>query len=146
LSTRSIARRASGGRDHDLDRRNLVVLGFFKYSTSASILKLAGAKRRLEGTQLNTFFRVVLPLGISFYTFQALSYTIDVYRGNAEAMANLSISLLRLDVPHLVAGRFSSSRSSPISSKCRLTSDKFARRRRFYDGRGEKGFAGKSVR
>src|SRR6202043_3425591 len=42
----------------------------------------------LSHFQWNTFFRVVLPLGISFYTFQALSYTIDVYRVEAEARAN----------------------------------------------------------
>jgi alginate O-acetyltransferase complex protein AlgI len=33
---------------------------------------------------------VILPLGISFYTFQAMSYTIDVYRGDAKAMKNFT--------------------------------------------------------
>jgi Predicted membrane protein involved in D-alanine export len=83
----------------------------------------------LEGTQLNTFFRVVLPLGISFYTFQALSYTIDVYRGNAEAMANfIDFSCFVSMFPHLVAGpilKFSFL-ADQLKNR-RLTSDKFAR-------------------
>src|SRR5205809_7408369 len=85
---------------------NLVVLGFFKYfnfgiDSYNSLVQSLG----LEGTQLNTFFRVVLPLGISFYTFQALSYTIDVYRGNAEAMRNfVDFSCFVSMFPHLVAG------------------------------------------
>jgi alginate O-acetyltransferase complex protein AlgI len=85
---------------------NLVVLGFFKYfnfgidSFNALVQSLG-----FSATELNTFFRVVLPLGISFYTFQALSYTIDVYRGNAEAMANfIDFSCFVSMFPHLVAG------------------------------------------
>jgi alginate O-acetyltransferase complex protein AlgI len=109
---------------------NLVVLGFFKYfnfgiDTYNSLVQSVG----LEGTQLNTFFRVVLPLGISFYTFQALSYTIDVYRGNAEAMANfIDFSCFVSMFPHLVAGpilKFSFL-ADQLKNR-RLTSDKFAR-------------------
>jgi len=109
---------------------NLVVLGFFKYfnfgiDTYNSLVQSLG----LEGTQLNTFFRVVLPLGISFYTFQALSYTIDVYRGNAEAMANfIDFSCFVSMFPHLVAGpilKFSFL-ADQLKNR-RLTSDKFAR-------------------
>jgi alginate O-acetyltransferase complex protein AlgI len=48
---------------------------------------------------------VILPLGISFYTFQALSYTIDVYRGELHATTSYSDFLLAvLYFPHLVAG------------------------------------------
>jgi alginate O-acetyltransferase complex protein AlgI len=109
---------------------NLVVLGFSSTSTSASILTTRWCKGLgLEGTQLNTFFRVVLPLGISFYTFQALSYTIDVYRGNAEAMANfIDFSCFVSMFPHLVAGpilKFSFL-ADQLKNR-RLTSDKFAR-------------------
>ena len=57
---------------------NLLILGLFKYYdffvTSFADLFLGG---RTEGLLL----RVILPVGISFYTFQALSYSIDVYRG-----------------------------------------------------------------
>ena len=81
---------------------NLVVLGFLQIlQLRHRYLQLAGAKRSgWKARNSNTFFRVVLPLGISFYTFQALSYTIDVYRGEAEAMAELHrFLLLRFDVP-----------------------------------------------
>jgi alginate O-acetyltransferase complex protein AlgI len=65
---------------------NLLVLGFFKYfnfgleSYNALIQSLG-----ITQMQWHTALQVVLPLGISFYTFQALSYTIDVFRGDAEA-------------------------------------------------------------
>jgi D-alanyl-lipoteichoic acid acyltransferase DltB (MBOAT superfamily) len=59
----------------------------------------------LEAWQWSTFFEVILPLGISFYTFQAMSYTIDVYRGEARAMGNLvDFSCFVSMFPHLVAG------------------------------------------
>ena len=48
---------------------------------------------------------MILPLGISFYTFQAMSYTIDVYRGEAKAMKNFTdFSCFVSMFPHLVAG------------------------------------------
>ena len=75
------------------------------------------------------FFRVVLPLGISFYTFQALSYTIDVYRGDAEAMSNfIDFSCFVSMFPHLVAGPILKFSFLAEQLKHRtLTSDKFAR-------------------
>ncbi len=79
--------------------------------------------------QFDTFFRVVLPLGISFYTFQALSYTIDVYRGEAEAMSNfVDFSCFVSMFPHLVAGPILKFSFLADQLKHRaLTSDKFAR-------------------
>src|SRR5439155_12534996 len=83
---------------------NLLALGFFKYfnfgvDSYNSLIHAFG----LDHFQWDTFFRVVLPLGISFYTFQALSYTIDVYRGEAEAMSNfVDFSCFVSMFPHLV--------------------------------------------
>lgn len=60
--------------------------------------------------QLNIFydvpaFKVLLPVGISFYTFQTLAYTIDVYRGRQEAERHLGIFALYVSFfPQLVAG------------------------------------------
>src|SRR5213079_1118020 len=109
---------------------NLVVLGFFKYfnfgiDSYNSLVQSLG----LHGTQLNTFFRVVLPLGISFYTFQALSYTIDVYRGEAEAMTNfVDFSCFVSMFPHLVAGPILKFSFLAHQLKHRvLTADKFGR-------------------
>ena len=109
---------------------NLMALGFFKYfnfglETYNEIVRTIG----LDHFQWETFFRVVLPLGISFYTFQALSYTIDVYRGEAEAMANfIDFSCFVSMFPHLVAGpilKFSFL-ADQLKHR-RLTMDKFAR-------------------
>ena len=68
---------------------NLGVLALFKYGDFAAqaiedLAALAGGSLRLGGLGL------VLPMGISFYTFQTLSYTIDVYRGELRAGAGLS--------------------------------------------------------
>ena len=49
--------------------------------------------------------RVLLPAGISFYTFQSMSYTIDVYRGHAPARRNfIDVAAFVSFFPHLVAG------------------------------------------
>ena len=63
---------------------NLFILGLFKYydffmDNLTSLFSLVGYE--LDWATLH----VILPVGISFYTFQALSYTIDVYRGNIRA-------------------------------------------------------------
>ncbi len=109
---------------------NLLVLGFFKYfnfgveSYNQLVHSLGWAN-----AQFDAFFRVVLPLGISFYTFQALSYTIDVYRGEAEAMANfIDFSCFVSMFPHLVAGPILKFSFLADQLKARtLTTDKFAR-------------------
>src|SRR5947207_4854824 len=109
---------------------NLATLGFFKYFNFGIESWNALAETiGLHHAQFDTFFRVVLPLGISFYTFQALSYTIDVYRGEARAMANfVDFSCFVSMFPHLVAGpilKFSFL-ADQLKNR-RLTSDKFAR-------------------
>lgn len=53
----------------------------------------------------NVFSNIMLPIGISFYTFQALSYVIDVYRGKDEAQKNvLNVGLYIAFFPQLIAG------------------------------------------
>ncbi len=78
---------------------SLAVLGFFKYSDFfiSNINALIGGNIKLLG--------LALPIGISFYTFQTLSYTIDVYRGEAQVQK----SFVRLATyvalfPQLIAG------------------------------------------
>ena len=85
---------------------NICVLGFFKYfNFGVDSYNALARSLGLEAGQWNTFFEVILPLGISFYTFQAMSYTIDVYRGEARAMGNLvDFSCFVSMFPHLVAG------------------------------------------
>lgn len=65
---------------------NLAILGFFKYFSffSESLQQLA----QTAGWELGKFsLHVVLPVGISFYTFQIISYTVDVYRGISNGWA-----------------------------------------------------------
>ena len=83
---------------------NLSILFFFKYSGFAiNILSKIFSK---VGIYINIpTFDVILPVGISFYTFQALSYTMDVYRGDIYPEKNfVRYSLFVAFFPQLVAG------------------------------------------
>jgi alginate O-acetyltransferase complex protein AlgI len=83
---------------------NLAILGFFKYcdffiANLAQLLDAVGWP-----VPLSTL-GIVLPAGISFYTFQAMSYTIDIYRGEAEPTEHFGdFALFVCFFPHLVAG------------------------------------------
>ena len=85
---------------------NLSMLVYFKYaeffmSTVDRGLGLFGAKPLFSSVTLD----IVLPVGISFYIFQALSYTIDVYRGDIKAEKNFfKYALFVSFFPQLVAG------------------------------------------
>jgi D-alanyl-lipoteichoic acid acyltransferase DltB (MBOAT superfamily) len=82
---------------------NLGVLGYFKYydfflSSTQNLATLVGLDLPLE---LRT---VILPIGISFYTFMALSYIVDVYRGDTEPTTLEKFAVYLSFFPHLVAG------------------------------------------
>ena len=83
---------------------NLSVLGFFKYCNFFidSFVQLTTSM----GLQVDRpVLNVVLPVGISFYTFQSMSYVIDVYRGHLRAEKNpLHFGLFVAFFPQLVAG------------------------------------------
>jgi alginate O-acetyltransferase complex protein AlgI len=83
---------------------NLGILGFFKYYNFfvVNFIDLfASMGINLEATTL----KVILPVGISFYTFQALSYTIDVYRRDIVATKDIVSFLAYVSFfPQLVAG------------------------------------------
>ena len=83
---------------------NIGVLLFFKYFNF--FVEGFVDAFRLFGHQLNiSTLRIILPVGISFYTFQTLSYTIDVYRGNLKSTRNLiTFSAFVSFFPQLVAG------------------------------------------
>ena len=109
---------------------NLSLLGFFKYFNFAAdsfdaLVQAAG----LPNLRLDFVLRVTLPLGISFYTFQSMSYTIDVYRGHARALRNaVDFACYVSMFPQLVAGPII--RFSEVSDqlRCRTHSlEKFAR-------------------
>lgn len=83
---------------------SLGVLFIFKYynffvSSANELLKTTGSNGSLP------LLNVLLPVGISFYTFQALSYTIDVYRKEIKAEKNIILFALFISFfPQLVAG------------------------------------------
>ena len=83
---------------------NLGLLGFFKYYNFFLENFIAGYSffgKEIGHSSLN----IILPVGISFYTFQSLSYTIDVYRGKFEPTKNLiAFSAFVSFFPQLVAG------------------------------------------
>ena len=83
---------------------NLGVLAFFKYAGffEANLLYLS----RLLGHPLNwATLHVVLPVGISFYTFKTISYTVDVYRGRLPVCRSpLDYALFLCFFPELVPG------------------------------------------
>jgi alginate O-acetyltransferase complex protein AlgI len=83
---------------------NLGIWGYFKYGAFAFENTLAFLG--ILGWQMNASTpSIILPVGISFYTFQTLSYTLDVYRGNLRpASSPLDFALYVSFFPQLVAG------------------------------------------
>jgi alginate O-acetyltransferase complex protein AlgI len=83
---------------------NLTILGFFKYfgffaASAIDLLKFTGM--RVNPLTLN----VILPVGISFYTFQTMSYTIDIYRKRLQPTHSLlDFAVFVAFFPQLVAG------------------------------------------
>ncbi len=78
---------------------SLALLGIFKYADF-----FIGSVNAITGLSL-PFLRLALPVGISFYTFQCLSYTIDVYRGNVPSQKNfISFGTYVTLFPQLIAG------------------------------------------
>ena len=83
---------------------NLGLLGFFKYADFvAEEINYFGT---MFGIEANIpFLNLALPIGISFYTFQTISYTVDIYRGQLKPAKNLSeFALFVSFFPQLVAG------------------------------------------
>ena len=78
---------------------NLGMLGFFKYTGFA-----LGMLNKIPGLEL-TVPEIALPIGISFYTFQTMSYIIDVYWGNCQVQKNyITFGTYVVLFPQLIAG------------------------------------------
>ena len=83
---------------------DLGILGFFKYfnfflDSAVDVLNSLGVQAGPSTLQ------IILPVGISFYTFQALSYTIEVYRGNLQPTRSFAnYALFIAFFPQLTAG------------------------------------------
>ena len=96
---------------------SLSLLGLFKYADLfvSSLNSLTGLSIPL--------LKLALPVGISFYTFQCLSYTIDVYRGNVPAQKNIiSFGAYVALFPQLIAGPIVRYRDVAAELECRTHS------------------------
>lgn len=83
---------------------NLGILFFFKYFDFI-LVNFNSLLIKVGGSVIEKPFDVILPVGISFYTFQALSYTVDVYRQDIKAEKNIfQYALFVSFFPQLVAG------------------------------------------
>ncbi len=83
---------------------NFGLLGFYKYF-NFFVENVAAAGDAIGWHIPHSTLRFALPAGISFYTFQSMSYTIDVYRGHAPARTRfLDVAAFVSFFPHLVAG------------------------------------------
>ena len=81
---------------------NLLILGVFKYY---DFFVTSFANLFLDGKTDGLLLKIILPVGISFYTFQALSYSIDVYRGKLKATRDIVQFFAFVSFfPQLVAG------------------------------------------
>jgi alginate O-acetyltransferase complex protein AlgI len=118
---------------------NLIVLGVFKYANffadnvSALLVSAGGSGFALP--------HVLLPIGISFFTFHAISYVVDVYRGDASAQKSpVHAALYLLLFPQLIAGPIIRYREIAAQLARRtVTLDDFAYGvRRFIIGLGKK--------
>jgi alginate O-acetyltransferase complex protein AlgI len=83
---------------------NLGLLGFFKYADFA-ILQFNYLGEQFNLANDIPFLNLALPIGISFYTFQTISYTVDIYRGKLKPSESLKeFALFVAFFPQLVAG------------------------------------------
>lgn len=83
---------------------NLIILFYFKYLNFALSI-VSSILGKLHVSLTIPTFDILLPVGISFYTFQALGYVIDVYRGDIKAERNfVKYALFVSFFPQLVAG------------------------------------------
>lgn len=102
---------------------NLAILGFFKYFDFA-----LGAVNALAGREVMALKGIALPIGISFFTFQAMSYVIDLYRGECACQKNvLNLALYISFFPQLIAGpivRYSDIERQIVSRK--MTAEGFS--------------------
>lgn len=80
---------------------NLILLGIFKY-TNFFVQNINGI---LPADKAMNFEKIILPIGISFFTFQSISYLVDLYRGEVKVQKNIiKLSLYISLFPQLVAG------------------------------------------
>lgn len=121
---------------------NLLLLGIFKYANF--FLQNISAVLGREAPLLS----IALPIGISFYTFQSLSYAVDIYRGEARSQKNIvAFGMYVTFFPQLIAGPIVTFHSIADQLKGRTESrDQFSRGiSRFLQGLGKKVLLANSI-
>lgn len=98
LAGRALARRASGGLLACAVAANLGLLGWYKYADF-----FVETVNQVAGTGW-PMLRVVLPLGISFFTFTQIAFLVDAWRGEVKEYDPVSYALFVTYFPHLLAG------------------------------------------
>lgn len=115
---------------------NLSALGYFKYlSTSIALLQ------KVVGFDIVSLANIALPIGLSFYTFQAISYVVDVYRGTTAPQKDiLTLALYITLFPQLVAGPIVKYKDveDQLNNRVSSSSKTFEGIRRFAWGLGKK--------
>jgi alginate O-acetyltransferase complex protein AlgI len=113
---------------------NLSILGVFKYFDFAAGTVNALARALGWNQQALNLLHVALPIGISFYTFQSMSYAVDVYRGVARPLRNpIDFACFVALFPHQLAGPIIRYWSIAEQFRSRsLTYEKFARGAAFF--------------
>jgi alginate O-acetyltransferase complex protein AlgI len=109
---------------------NLGTLAVFKYANFAAAN--VNALAPVFGVGALAWAAIPLPLGISFFTFHAISYVVDVYKRNAERSAASRFALYILLFPQLIAGPISAgatSRRSFVARETRLADFAYGVRR-----------------
>lgn len=122
---------------------NLAILGFFKYTDF-----VIGSINSITGAGLS-LLHIALPIGISFYTFQTMSYTIDVYRGEVAAQKNiLTFATYVTLFPQLIAGPIVQYKTVEKRTHAQKShAGRFFRRSiSFFRGSGKESASGKSDR
>ena len=100
---------------------SLGLLGAFKYTNF--LVEQVNALREMNGGAPIAWVEIALPIGISFYTFQAISYVVDVARGEAQVLRNpLDFALYVSMFPQLVAGPIVRYRTVAEALRVRSTS------------------------
>jgi len=105
---------------------NIGILGFFKYYNFLAI-NVGAMANFLDWNYSPALLEIVLPIGLSFHTFQSLSYTIEVYRGNQATERHFGIyALYVMFYPQLVAGPIERRKTCSINSMNRTRSMLYA--------------------
>ena len=99
------ARQAAAGRNGDVDRDRIHsgILDLFQYRVFL-LDNLNGFLQLLGQSPVRTTLALALPLGISFYSFEAISYLIDTRQGRAKNVTFTDLALFVTFWPHMIAG------------------------------------------